>query len=246
MRAFPAITRIACVLALAAGAAAGPYVDLEAGLVMPGYNDVRVPGDSGTLFSLPDDLGGESSAFYRVRLGWELGSRHDLSALLAPLSLDYAGTPAMPIEFEGTTFPAGEELSALYRFDSYRLTYRYRLLDREELSLAVGLTAKVRDAEISLEGGGLESTKTNTGFVPLVAFRLAWEPSGRFGLLLRGDALAAPQGRAEDVTAAVTFSISERLTARAGYRILEGGADNDEVYNFTLVNYLCLGVRASL
>jgi hypothetical protein len=58
--------------------------------------------------------------------------------------------------------------------------------------------------------------------------------------------LAAPQGRAEDVLAAVVLRLSDSYAMRAGYRILEGGADNDEVYNFSLFNYAVLGVTANL
>jgi hypothetical protein len=31
-----------------------------------------------------------------------------------------------------------------------------------------------------------------------------------------------------------------------GYRILEGGADNDEVYNFALFHYAAVGVTVTL
>jgi hypothetical protein len=57
-----------------------------------------------------------------------------------------------------------------------------------------------------------------------------------------GDALAAPQGRAEDILAAFYAEAAEGIRLRLGYRILEGGADNDEVYNFTLVHYLSAGL----
>jgi len=57
-----------------------------------------------------------------------------------------------------------------------------------------------------------------------------------------GDALAAPQGRAEDVLIAMHYIVSDKIGIKAGYRILEGGADNDEVYNFSLFNYLATGV----
>jgi hypothetical protein len=85
------------------------------------------------------------------------------------------------------------------------------------------------------------STKTNVGFVPLVNFRLLWNFARPAGLLLEGDALAAPQGRTEDVLAAVTFQPAEWYTLRLGYRILEGRADNDEVYNFTMFQYVADG-----
>jgi hypothetical protein len=61
-------------------------------------------------------------------------------------------------------------------------------------------------------------------------------------LLLDGDALAAPQGRAEDVALAIWADLSKSLRLRAGYRLLEGGADNDKVYTFALVNYAFAGL----
>ena len=56
--------------------------------------------------------------------------------------------------------------------------------------------------------------------------------------LIEGDALAAPQGRAEDVFVGARCDFDDQSSIRLGYRILEGGADNDEVYNFALIQYL--------
>jgi hypothetical protein len=41
---------------------------MESGLVTTGYNDVRIPSNGGTLFSLKDDFNVRSSFFYRLRL----------------------------------------------------------------------------------------------------------------------------------------------------------------------------------
>jgi hypothetical protein len=121
------------------------------------------------------------------------------------------------------------------------VTYRYDFYRREKLRLGIGFTGKIRDAAISIEGGDQRSEKTNTGFVPLINFRAQWTISPCFGLILDGDALAAPQGRAEDVLVALTASTSKNLHLKIGYRLLEGGADNDEVYTFALVHYLVIG-----
>ena len=64
----------------------------------------------------------------------------------------------------------------------------------------------------------------------------------KFGILLEGDALAAPPGRAEDVLFAAAYRVSDRVELKAGYRILEGGSDNDEVYTFSLFNYASVGI----
>ena len=217
-------------------------IDLETGLVSTGYNNVRIPGDKGTLFSLKDNLIPKSALFYRIRLNYTIKSRHTISLLYAPLETKSKGSVAKDILFEGVVFPANTELTGTYKFNSYRLTYRYDIVQKRRLEFGLGLTAKIRDAKIALSSAGLVSEKTNLGFVPIINFRLLWNIGNKFGILLDGDALAAPQGRAEDVLIAATYKLSDNLRVRAGYRMLEGGADNDQVYNFALFHYASIGL----
>ena len=67
-------------------------------------------------------------------------------------------------------------LVATYTFNSYCLTYRYRVRATERTTAWVGLTAKVRDATVELEQGATASRKDNVGFVPFL--HLAGEASG--------------------------------------------------------------------
>ena len=221
-------------------------LDLETGVVNTGYNNVRIPGDGGTLFSLKNDLKASPEFFYRIRVNYTIGKRHTLSGLFAPLTTSYNGRVAGDINFEGVTFPSNTDLTGTYKFNSYRLTYRYEIVQSEKLDFGLGFTAKIRDAKIALASPGLESEKTNVGFVPIINFRLLWHLDEKFGLLVEGDALAAPQGRAEDVLIAVTYKLSDRFGLKAGYRLLEGGADNDEVYNFAFFHYASVGLFVDL
>jgi hypothetical protein len=220
---------------------AGWELDLESGGVFSGYNDVQIPREAGTKISLIDNLSTDSKVYFRARLTWNINDKHSLSLLAAPLKLNANGQVDKEVFFEGTTFPANTPLEALYRFDSYRLTYRYNFHRKENLTIGIGFTAKIRDAEVTLKSTGLSSTKTNTGFVPLINFRLNWRLAPQFSLLFEGDALAAPQGRAEDVFLGLTYDPIENFGLKIGYRILEGGADVEEVYNFTLLHYISLG-----
>jgi len=220
-------------------------VDFETGSVFTGYNNVRIPGDLGTSFSLKDDLKAKTQIFYRLRAGYSIKSRHTLSLLYAPLETKSEGSVANDIFFEGVLFPASTELVGTYKFNSYRLTYRYDIVQKSRFELGLGFTAKIRDAKISLKSLNLYSEKTNVGFVPIINFRLFWKMDDAFGLLLDGDALAAPQGRAEDVLIAATYKPSDKLGIRAGYRILEGGADNNVVYNFALFHYASFGLTVN-
>ena len=216
-------------------------LDIESGAVFSGYNDVRIPGDGGTLFSLSEELEADPGVFYRIRVFYNFYNRHHLGALYAPLSINSSGQLDRDLIFEGETFPANTPLDAIYKFNSYRLIYRYDFLRKDNIELGVGFTAKIRDAKIAVKGNDLESEKTNVGFVPIIHFRLLWKFTEKFSFLLDGDALAAPQGRAEDVFAGLIFKASDNINLKAGYRIVEGGADNDEVYNFALINYASIG-----
>lgn len=218
------------------------FIDVESGALFSGYNDVRIPGDGGTKISLSSDLEVDPSFFYRFRAGYTINSKHTISVLYAPLKVKPSGSVDFPVEFEGQLFPANTLFDASYKFNSYRITYRYDFIMNPKFQFGLGLTGKIRDAEIELVSDNLTATKKNVGFVPLINFRLNWQYDEKFGLLFQGDALAAKQGRAEDVMLAGTYKFSDELAMRLGYRILEGGADNDEVYNFSLFHYASLGV----
>jgi hypothetical protein len=218
------------------------FVDFETGGVFPGYNDVRIPGNAGTRFSLTDDLTSESALFFRLRAGFRFHPRHTLTVLFAPLSISGSGSLGFPLHYNGLSFPAGTPLDSDYKFNSYRLSWRYGIKEGGKLRFGLGLTAKIRDAHIEISGGGQTTRNSNVGGVPLLNFLLEWRFSPLLRILFEGDAAAAPQGRAEDVELALVYQKSENWSVRLGYRILEGGADNDKVYSFALFNYLLIGV----
>ncbi len=221
-------------------------IEFETGVVGASRNDLAVPGDAGTRVSLVDDLSTRLSPFFRLRAGYRIADRHLVSFLYAPLQVNARGKAPFDIAFHGGSFPADTPLLAVYRFDSYRLTYRYSIVWRPGLDVAVGATAKIRDAEIELHGVDSRS-KTNTGFVPLLNLHVEWRPNdGMVGLVFDADALAAPQGRAEDVLVALVLKLSDAVDVRVGYRMVEGGADNDEVLTFAWLHYGVIGMRLRL
>jgi hypothetical protein len=217
-------------------------VDVESGLVKSGYNDVRIRGDNGTLFSFSDELKSDDELFYRIKLDYKFFEKHNLSILYAPLTINATGTFEKDVMFQNITFLSNTETEGTYTFNSYRFTYRYDLYLGETIEFGLGLTGKIRDAEISLKNNEQESTNDNIGFVPLINFRFFLKLNHQFGFLLTGDALAAPQGRAEDILAAITYYATDNIKIKLGYRILEGGADNDKVYTFSLFHYASFGV----
>jgi hypothetical protein len=237
-----------CLLLPAAAAAeVRPFADVESGWAIPGYNDVRIPGDTGTLFSLNSGpISTASAPYFRLKLGATFAERHTVYLAAVPLLLQARGTLTTPVDFNGTTFPADTFVTGQYRFDTWRLTYRYTWWSSEALEATVGLTALVRDAGITLQGGGLFEERLNVGLVPLLSFSFAWRFSADWSLLLDGDALASSFGRAEDVQLALRYQLRPDLAVRLGYRIVEGGSDSPNVYNFSLTHFVGAGLEVGL
>ena len=241
MTRIPSLALIAATLAIPYAAAAQTprlVLELEGGAAWQSYNDVEIPNDgSATRFSLSDLTGNGPWPAGRAYLTWNLGERHGLRVLAAPFSLTETGVSDAPINFQGESFAPGVPIEASYTFNSYRLTYRYRVRATERTAAWVGFTGKVRDASIALEQGAIASRKDNVGFVPLLHLAGEWRAAPRWRLSLDADALAGGPGRAIDAALKVGYDLRDGLTLQAGYRTLEGGADVEETYNFAWLHY---------
>ena len=227
--------------ARADGPGLSPFVDLETGAVWTGRHDVRAP-DQGTAFSLAGggDFQAAATPFVRIAGGAEL-DRHTFLISFAPLRLDGDGASGAALQFRGVPFTADGGASYRYRLDTYRLAYRYAVVERPSLTLALGAGALLRDAELRLSQPGQTAVARDLGLLPIASLRLAWRFAGDFGLALDGDAGAAAGRRSEDVSLALEFQSGE-LTFRAGYRLLEGGIDAARFRDLLLMHYLLAGV----
>lgn len=220
-------------------------VSIETGVVSTLYNDVRVPNGetSGKLFSLEDDFDRKGpTPFFRAELAYLLNNKHTFELTAAPLTVEYENGTRDSIYFAGRSF-GGPEVDGRYEFNTYRASYRYRLVDREKWSLDAGASVLLRDARIALFQGDLEADDTDLGVVPLISFELQVHPSEQISLMLKGDALVGPVGRAEDIFAGILYTVREdQIMIKAGYRVIEGGADVDQVYNFAFINFADVGL----
>lgn len=218
-------------------------VELEAGAFWQARNDVQIPNtDSGTRFSLEDLTGQGPRSSGRLYLTWNIDRRHSLRGLLAPLSFTESGLLDRPVAFAGESYRLGVPTVATYRFNSWRLSYRYRLREGDRWQLWIGGTAKIRDAKIELRQGRTTSRDDDLGFVPLLHFGAAYSVADRWRLLVDADALGGGPGRAIDLAVKLRYDVSPRWAATLGYRTLEGGADTDDVYSFAWFNWVAASV----
>ncbi|MCB5255354.1 MAG: hypothetical protein RBR69_07615 [Candidatus Cloacimonadaceae bacterium] len=223
-------------------------IETELGAAFSGYNDIRSPNEDNPspLLSLTDDLKSDPAFSSRLQLHYRIHPRHQISLLAAPLRVNASGTLPEDIIYEGESYDAGKKMDAFYRFDSYRLQYRYFFPKPLFVIKSVGISGKIRDAEIELKSDGKKSRKTNTGAVPLLSLNAGYHLMEELELILEAEGLASPYGRAEDVYLGLDFMVNNKLNFRAGYRFLEGGSDIDEVYTFSAFHYATIGFSVKL
>ena len=228
--------------------AADPSVNLRlsVGSSWQTRNDVQIPNDDlGSRFSLEEAVGAGPVSAVRFEMNWAINDRHGIRVLLAPLSYTESVQFDQPVNFAGESFSADQDTDATYRFNSWRVGYHYSLMNNDAGSLRVGATLKVRDAEIRLKQGGTESYDDDVGLVPLLYFAGDYRLSERLTFRADFDGLAGGPGRAIDLGVGLDYAITQRWQIGAEVRVLDGGADTDDVYNFARFNSAALSISTS-
>ncbi len=224
------------------------FLNLEGNAIWQSRNEFGIPGDTGTRIDLANVAKGPVGG-YRIYIGKKWSGHHELRALFAPLSLKTTWLATEEIVFQNQNFVADSAVEAFYKFNSYRLGYTYFFDALGSWTFGLGFTAKIRDAEIRLSQGTVSESKKNVGFVPLLRAEALYTASENNRIRMDLEGLAAPQGRAFDLSLKwehflTYFGAGHSLYGFLGYRTVEGGADNSVVFNFAWFHALSAGLSA--
>jgi len=239
---FVATLALVCAVAVSGSSWGGDTdrfeLELELGPAWQSKNTVQIPNDpSGTRFSLKDLVGTGPWAAGRLYFTWNIKPKHSLRLMVGPLSYTETGIFDEQVNFAGESYQPGLPVEATYKFNSWRLGYRWKFKDGERWTLWAGFTANVRDARIALAQGETSSEDTDVGFVPLLSFAANYRFADQWYAHFDFEGLAGGPGRAIDTALKVVYEINDSWAVSAGYRMLEGGADVEEVYNFAWFQY---------
>ncbi|MCH8569712.1 MAG: hypothetical protein LAT67_15670 [Balneolales bacterium] len=218
-------------------------IELESGAAWFTKNEVRIPGDIGTQFDFLDLIGTFPEPYLRLSLEFSPFERHQFRILFAPLQRSGTGFLQEDTFFEEQTFLADFQVDGTYRFSTYRFTWRYLFYQDDRTQLGAGLAALIRDAEVRLVQGDRNQSNTDLGIVPLIHLYGKFNFGSGLGTEADVEGLVSTQGRAIDGTVRLTYSFGNDWMAFAGFRMLDGGADNDRVYNFANIAYISTGIR---
>lgn len=217
-------------------------LEVEGGALWNTRNDVRIPPDGGTTFTLQDLTGRGPAGYFRVYATLYPARKHSLRLLAAPVRLSGTGVFSSPVFFVDKTFADGTETEGIYEFNTYRVTYGYSFLDRDRWRLKIGASGLIRDAKIELRQGGAVARDTDLGIVPLAYFQARREVTDSSYFVLDVEALGASQGRAIDASLKWHYKLSDHLNIAFGYRTIEGGADVDSVFTFAWLHFAAVSL----
>ncbi len=214
-----------------------PDLQLELGAAWQERNKVQIPNTAAAdRFQLDTIAGNGPWTSGRVTVNWPLRGRHGLRLVLAPLAYEEESLLTEDIRFAGGEFDSSAPVQAEYKFNSWRFGYHYQFYAANNWQLRIGATAKIRDARIELSQGAVNAEDDDVGFVPLLHLSGDYQFNPRWSFHFDFDGLAGGPGRAFDLGLRLAWAVNDNWRLGVGYRGLEGGVDNDDVYNFAWFN----------
>jgi hypothetical protein len=217
---------------------------LELGQAFVGSNNYQIPRTFGTKV----ELGSQSIPFYlRLRSVIDVSRNHEITFLFAPFSYQAIKKFNNNVQFNNELFFANQEVNIKYKFNSYRIGYRYHLHEAQTLLIKVGLTGKIRDASIEMSKDGKINRFSNVGFVPLLSTALEWIFIKDFKVILDVEgATGGKNGWALDATTYVQWAFDSKFSGMGGIRYLGGGASVKTVVSFAHIIYGFIGINYQL
>ncbi len=245
-----------------ASAETAPSPSLEATLSYetgPAYiaqNDGRY-GVIGTRYDA-DTVGQRDNLLVTSRTSLELAhARHRAILLYAPFEASTKVTLARDLQFRDTRFTAGTPVEHRYLFDGFRASYLYRLVERGPITLEVGGSLQIRNAEVAFASldGDQRAAENDIGLVFAAKTRLWYRPApDAWWAAFDADAFSTfglvpgVRGAIYDTQLAAGHPVANGVDLVFGARLLGGGAkvESRHIYNWANFVALTAGVRIAL
>ncbi|TVS14030.1 MAG: hypothetical protein EA417_15645 [Gammaproteobacteria bacterium] len=220
-------------------------LEAETGGLWFSRNRTQIPSDTGNRFDLDDLTGSGPDGYLRLSASYRFDPKHSLRFTYAPIRASGSGALEEDVQFVDADFTADAPARGVYRFDTYRLTYRWTFHSSDAWDFGIGASVLIRDAKIQLEQDATVRSDDDVGVVPLLHLYAARHLGPSTSVVLDIEGAAAPQGRAIDASLTLRHTLPSGWHVFAGYRTLEGGADNNDVYTFAWMHFATVGFGVS-
>jgi hypothetical protein len=232
-----------------------PTVVYETGPAYVVQNDGEY-GALGTRYDA-DEVGQRDNLARISRTSLELAiGRHTAVLLYAPFELRTQVTLSRDLQFRDERFAVGTVVDHRYLFDGYRASYMYRVVNRRYLSLELGGSLQIRNAEVAFTAvdGSQRADEDDIGVVGAAKARLWYRPSDQLWSALEVDAfstfglVSGVKGAIYDAQLTIGHPVARGVDLFVGARLLGGGADveSKQIYNWGNFLSFTAGARIAL
>lgn len=235
-RAMISLLGAACLMMGASPVRAAPldgfHVEMEAGPLAIIQNDGRY-GSTGTPY-LASTVNQSSNLLLGLRFSGEarFWERHRLILLYVPFDLTTRAQLNAPLTFKGVTFASGTPVESRYRFEGYRASYLYRVIEAGNWEADLGGSLQVRNALVAFNdlAGTQYVQEADIGLVPTLKARLTTRLASGATLSLDTDASSTfgafgTPGGLLDTALTLGLPLTNRSETFLRVRYLGGGAD---------------------
>ncbi len=172
-------------------------------------------------------LGGDGAAGVRLNgfpalrseASFDAPGRHGLRVQRERFGL-LAGQQDLASDAPESTEPAG-----ISRFDQYRLTWRYTLLEDAAWTWRIGFTGLTRDVRQGPRLGASPVVGADTGLSPMLHAYGAWRPARHWSLVAEVDGMGVSDRRIWDLGLSARYEFAPNWHAGFGYRLLDTGTE---------------------
>jgi hypothetical protein len=185
----------------------------------------------GTPIDFNTEFGLKNQVLVDLRGAFRPTRRQRLSLHYIPIRYEMTATLARPILYAGVTFPAGVSTTGIVSWQAFGGSYQYDVVARPHLR--VGLVGEIDRTNVQVRlynGSNDELTSSSVATIPAGGLTFDLGLSVRTALYAkvlgfyvpdRTDLELAYGGHYLDAEAQVRWSVGRRVTAQAGYRVID-------------------------
>lgn len=218
---------------------------IESGSTHIAQNDVT-DGQTGDVISYPNNLNIKTIPNLRTGLRW-VNNRHIYSLNLILFQFNKTSMLDTPKVYDGFNFEANQEIRSLYRFNAYRISYTYLVINQPNFRLGGGITLNIRQGKIQFENEEQLKETLDNGLpvVPLLNVYGHYRFHKNINLFVGSDFFyAGPPGNIYDLILGVRLFIHQQISVYTGYRGYGGAGDVPEIiYNKLWSNTVPIGIQ---
>lgn len=222
----------------------GSFFAWEMGVVDVSRNTVVAPRATGTPTDWRFDQDNNPAMTGIVGVGWLLkpGSRHGVYGIFSPYEVRENSELMENVEFGGTTFPVGSQVSSRFVANDYRIGYGYHVVRSNRTTVLAHASVAVFDTLLELRDSSAAEKVGETLVGAALGLRATVDLTERWVLTAGYSAWNDSEVHLSDAALQLGFRLNDNWLANIGFRKAVRKIDTDELVSDLRLDQYSLGI----